>query len=363
MEQDKLQQLYALMQEGIFPSDIQGTCQIQLVNSPENRSAFFSFYDGVLKFDDYSASFPDVVVRISEDTLAEIFQQLETFDLRDNKLLSQVSVEGDIDLANFLFSAIKRTPQEILTRIKETTSKCKGFKDSVNQVERIHNPSKDELFDLMNKSVPFLVTGLLENWEFLQFSIDEIKQKYGKVKLRVKSNRKETAYETLNDFIGQMENKSQVYTQGCDLPVVMRSKFNLPYFEWKHVNPPLLWMGSKTGEKPCTWLHRDCHSGLLTNIFGRKRVVLYSPEQSDYLYPVGAFNMFQNCSIRNVEQVNLDQFPLFRHAKSIEVTVGPAESLIIPGLWYHCVYALDDVFSVSHGIHWKAWETSKAGVV
>ncbi len=364
MKKDLLKHLYELMLEGIYAENIQGTCSVQIHSASSNDVKYFKYYNRSLTLEDYSDVSPDASVKINEETLVKIFRNLESFDLRDNEILSQVVVDGNIDLILFLFGAIKRTPKEVVTKLQETISFCKGFKENINKVERINNPTKEEFFELMNQCVPFLVTGLLDNWEFLSLSLEEIKQKYGKVKLRPKSSGDKVIYETLNDFIDQMEKSSnQVYTEGCDLPLVMRSKFQLPYLDWKHVNSPLLWMGTKTGNTPCTGLHRDCHYGLLTNLFGRKRIVLYSPEQSENLYPVGAFNMFQSCAIWNVDQVNTNEFPLFKNAKSIEVTVGPSESLIIPAFWFHCVYALDNVFSVSHGIHWKAWEAKDSKMV
>ena len=365
MKSELLDQLYKLVAEGKHPSPNEGTCQIDLYDELDNFSGFFHHYDNELRYTQEFSGKPDVVVKMKPDTLSSILSNLEQFDLRDRNIVSQVDVQGKLALATFLFNAIKRTPKEILGRIAEAEGKWNNRTREVTEVKRIHKPSRDEMFSLMNEGAPFVVTGILEDWEFLSADLGEIKSKYGSVKLRSVVEDGKVRYETLKDFIDKMENNKDgiVYTDGCDVPQVMWSKFRLPFFNSKFVNAPLMWMGSSSGNRPCTELHRDCHYGMLTNTYGQKKLILFSPDQSKYLYPIGAFNLFQVCAVRDVQNVDLDKYPLFKHAYPLEIMIGPGESLIIPAFWYHCVYALENVFSVSHGLNWGAWEVHEPSAI
>ncbi len=359
MNNNLISKLYDLMSEGIYPSDIEGTCYFELTDFQVDNFAYISHCNNELSYSKEISGEPDVVVKMTSETLLYLFQNLEKFDFRDSKLREQVTMTGEVNLGYLLFNAIKRTPVEVQNHLKKVEDKSQNFKNDITEIKKVESPTKEEFLHLMESGVPFVVSGILDDWEFLKLSLPEIKRLYGKVKLRTTVKNNEVVKETtLSEFIGKMETiEDKVYTQGCSVPSVMCAKFKLPFLDWKHVSSPLMWMGTQTGDVPCTGLHRDCYSNMLTNILGRKKLVLYSPDQSEYVYPEGAFNIFQKCSVSNVYDVDLKKFPLFEKAKSLEVVIGPGESIVLPAFWYHCVYALDDVFSVGHGIHWNAWET------
>jgi len=43
-------------------------------------------------------------------------------------------------------------------------------------------------------------------------------------------------------------------------------------------------------EKAIPDLHCDCRHGFLCQVFGRKKITMYSPDQEDFVYPHRAFN-------------------------------------------------------------------------
>lgn len=361
--QDLIEKLFGLMQDGICRTELSGICEVTLDDNGDRVTAFIELNDNELKCTEAATQKPDVVVIMKQETLARVLNNLDRFDLRDPNFLMQVSVEGNLALAGYLFNLIKRPSEKVYGLIRDTEEKCQDYKDSVTEIRRIHKPSKEEVLSLIDESMPFVMTGVLDDWEFLSSSLEEIKKKFGDTRLRPVLEKGKEGFETMGDFIEKVERSTGdiVYTGGCDLPPAMWSKFRLPFFSPETFTTPQIWMGSKSGDNPCTALHRDCCNGMLANIFGRKKMILFSPEQTEYLYALKAFNTFQTCEIKNVIGVDTDEFPAFAKAHALEVIVGPGELLVIPAFWWHCVYAVDNVFSVSAGMQWDAWEELKPG--
>ena len=90
----------------------------------------------------------------------------------------------------------------------------------------------------------------------------------------------------------------------------------------------------------CSKLHQDfwmTHT-TLSQIQGRKRLILFSPEDSAWLYD-GAVDP---------EQPELDRFPWFARATPHECVLAPGETLFMPPDWWHDVRSLDHSITLSH---------------
>ena len=87
-------------------------------------------------------------------------------------------------------------------------------------------------------------------------------------------------------------------------------------------------------------LHADIlHThAYLAQIAGRKKCVLFSPEDSDVLYGGDV----------DPTQPDFKKFPLFRRATAYECVLEPGELLFIPSDWWHHVVALDKSITVSY---------------
>jgi hypothetical protein len=87
-------------------------------------------------------------------------------------------------------------------------------------------------------------------------------------------------------------------------------------------------------------LHRDYWSthAYLAQIQGRKRAILFSPEDSGFLY---------NGQV-DPEQPDFSEFPLFDHATAYECIIEPGDTLLIPANWLHHVRGLEKSITVSH---------------
>jgi len=107
-------------------------------------------------------------------------------------------------------------------------------------------------------------------------------------------------------------------------------------------------------------LHYDnLHThAFLMQVFGRKRFIVYSPDQGQYLYP-GTRGGMCNSQIDDVEDPDLARFPLFAQARPIEFVLEPGETLFVPSGWWHTTRMLTPSITISvntaNSSNWKAF--------
>lgn len=87
-------------------------------------------------------------------------------------------------------------------------------------------------------------------------------------------------------------------------------------------------------------LHQDYWNthGYLSQIQGKKRVILFSPEESSFLY---------NGRV-DPERPDFNQFPLFERSTAYECVIEPGDTLLMPANWWHHVRSLEKAITVSH---------------
>ncbi|XP_076262905.1 jumonji domain containing 5 [Rhynchophorus ferrugineus] len=103
------------------------------------------------------------------------------------------------------------------------------------------------------------------------------------------------------------------------------------------------WFGPKGTVSP---LHQDPKNNILAQVFGVKQLLLYSPRDTENLYPHEE-TMLSNTA--QVDPLNPDhaKFENFKKAKLYKCLLEPGDMLFIPVKWWHHVTALDKSFSVS----------------
>lgn len=123
--------------------------------------------------------------------------------------------------------------------------------------------------------------------------------------------------------------------------------FSIPgyFFNWFKFLPsflrrpgPRIFIGPKGAT---TNLHQDIWSthAWLGQLQGRKKWVLFSPDQKDFLY--------KNCWAVRPDNPDLARFPRFAEARGVETTLGPGEIIFVPGNWVHWVTSLDPTLSIT----------------
>jgi Cupin-like domain len=118
---------------------------------------------------------------------------------------------------------------------------------------------------------------------------------------------------------------------------------------------PLLWLGGRVR----TQIHHDRDHNLACVIAGRRRFVLFPPEQVVNLY-IGPMENPPPLSIVDLESPDFPRFPRFEQALASAQTaeLGPGDALLMPRHWWHHVTSLDPYNAMVN--YW--WGTHAQGI-
>jgi hypothetical protein len=118
---------------------------------------------------------------------------------------------------------------------------------------------------------------------------------------------------------------------------------------------PKLWLGGPVK----TQIHNDRDHNLACVVAGRRRFLLFPPEQVANLY-IGPLDNPPPLSLVDPEAPDLDAFPRFRDAlRAARVAhLGPGDALLMPRYWWHHVTSCDPYNAMVN--YW--WGDSPAGL-
>jgi lysine-specific demethylase 8 len=106
-----------------------------------------------------------------------------------------------------------------------------------------------------------------------------------------------------------------------------------------------LWFGPGNNVTP---LHYDTANNFLTQIRGRKQVILCPPREIAHLYPFPISYLGNNMSQINVASPDLTHFPEWAHADRALLEIGPGDMLFIPVFWWHATSGIDQNLSINY---------------
>jgi Cupin-like domain len=105
-----------------------------------------------------------------------------------------------------------------------------------------------------------------------------------------------------------------------------------------------LLIGGPGGKFPLMHFDSDNAHAMITEIYGDKEFILVSPQDSPYVYP---FPKSPHTSqIENLEDPDLERFPLLAKATEYRGTIRPGEAIFVPCGWWHSAHVLTTSISV-----------------
>lgn len=314
---------------------------VQFISKDPEQKFFITVEDSSLSFNDGIAESPTSVVTMDEGAIQNMVVMATTYDPRVVEFSSTITMTGNKKLANFLCNLVMRPTQKTLKElalVKEVTLSGARF----SEIPKLHQPKSQDLLEHMGTYTPLMMTGILDEWEVFKWTAKSLEAHFG--------NYQVVSYLpwTIRNYT---EEEAANYSGGTGLTGVLASKFRTPKVlrDTANIGFPQLWLGAspQAKKKSVTSLHCDCVHGVLCQIYGRKKIVFYPPYEEEYLYPYRAFNRYRSCWT-GPDAVDYERYPLFKNANPIEVIINPGEAILIPFGWYHCVYALDPLMSISY---------------
>ena len=239
-----------------------------------------------------------------------------------------------------------------------------------NVLKRKQNPSLEDFKNNhMDKEEPVVLEGPIDYWPAFgerKWSLNYIKAVAGcrTVPIELGSKYTDDSWSqkllTIQEFV-----ETYVENQNVDKPVGYLAQHQLfdqiPELQ-KDISVPTYcsltsdetdedvdinaWFGPQGTVSP---LHHDPKHNLLAQVVGTKYIKLYNQDQTEYLYPHEG--LLSNTSQVDVENVDIQKFPRFEKARSLECILGPGDLLYIPPKCWHYVRSLEISFSVS--FWWK----------
>ncbi|XP_062443835.1 bifunctional peptidase and arginyl-hydroxylase JMJD5 [Rhea pennata] len=225
----------------------------------------------------------------------------------------------------------------------------------------LHCPSLEHFRDnYLIPQKPVVLEGVIDHWPCMKkWSVDYFCQVAGCRTVPVELGSRYTDEEwsqklmTVSDFINQyIINENSVgylaQHQLFDQIPELKEDINIPDYcclgEGEEDDITInAWFGPQGTISP---LHQDPQQNFLAQVFGRKYIRLYSPQDSENLYPHES-HILHNTSQVDVEDPDLIKFPNFRKAASQSCILMPGQVLFIPVKYWHYVRSLDISFSVS----------------
>jgi hypothetical protein len=292
---------------------------------------------------------PDVKVTAPMRIFLNMFRG--KFAFFDPNALDQLGIDGNPQLLLPLFSYVSDSDQK-LEPFQLAADICRS-RPPLTSVPRIECPTETVLREAMAEYRPLLITGAVERWPWLakEFTPDFLVSRFGDRQLSAAGETNGSQPETVASFIQRCREGARAATAGL-APKAVRNALGYPrYFQPEDYRWPFFFMGASGAVSP---IHRDLAHNLAVHVFGEKRWRIFSPDQAEFLYPrTGPDDgpSAQTCLV-DIEAPDLDRFPLYAHAKPIDLVVRAGEILFVPSGWFHHVNTIELCLNIAYSLKW-----------
>ena len=223
--------------------------------------------------------------------------------------------------------------------------------DMAEGIKKLHNLLKE----------PVLLKGAASDWPSTKkWDLDYFADNYGDEEVFIldtvgaidPENPQKFEKILLRDYIEQVQKGSLKYLKFSsivdekpelqnDLDRSWLSKFDLPFSFGKRFYS---FIGGKGTVTP---LHNEFPAVVYVQISGRKRWIMYTPNERVFLDPRTERRVY-NYSKVNLKNVDEEQFPLIKYGKKYEVVLEPGDVLWFPPFAWHYVENLTDSIGVAY---------------
>jgi hypothetical protein len=210
---------------------------------------------------------------------------------------------------------------------------------------------------------PVLIKGILDETPAKNWSLNRLEKELGHFPVKVfDRQRKNNTSFLLGDHQVPMNHMLHLIRENkaSDLrmfvnPILTKNKQlakEIPcpdFFKCAFQLPNLMFIGGKGTVVP---LHYDFmyDDGLLTQLFGRKEIILIEPSQSKYLYRIP----FNSTSMMNLFDPKENEYPALKNLRAYRVMLEHGDTIFIPsGYWHQMTYV-----DASLSIGFRKWNPS-----
>lgn len=231
-------------------------------------------------------------------------------------------------------------------------------------IDVVQEMSSTEFYNLYFDKKPVIVKGGIKDTRFYKnWSMDYLKQKAGSKRVTLNY----TPSKLYNNAVSEIKTTEGAFSEMVDRLLNNKEEngnYYLAQSSIGHNFPELMpdletpehikesdlllatnmWLG---GVGCDSGLHYDFSHNFFLQVSGKKELVLFSPEDSEYLYPSDKEG-FQHMSEIALHSVDKDRFPLYDKAQPIRLTVEAGDMVYIPSYWWHNLLTVELSLSVNY---------------
>ncbi len=223
---------------------------------------------------------------------------------------------------------------------------------SVPRLEKLSY--RDFVHDFQRKRRPVIFTDATADWAARSWTPEDLQRRVGHrdIEIRTEAEPELWKFEDLTDAIlASTKQQPAPYARNVnierDLPelwsdVRPRLKYATPDWKSSRLLPrdflfpnglEELFFGGEGASFPRLHIDYWGMDGFVSQIYGRKEFIILGPEQTPFLYPTDEDEL--SSPIDDIDNVNLERYPLFAQARPIRLMLNPGETLYNPnGNWH-----------------------------